>query len=128
MGINWGVDIVALILLIIGAVVAWVRMQQTVKSNKELSNAELSHIIKTIESLKTDFTATLENVKDDLKEHIEQANKSQSQTLADTKEELKEDISRLEKKQAESNCIKERLAKTEVWVDNFRQYMTLHKI
>ena len=112
------VDILACILLVIGAIVAWTRMQQEIKTNKDLMQLELGHVVKALNDLKQDFKDDLETLKNDLKDHIAETNEVQAKALEDTKEELKEDINRLERKQAESNQIKERLASVEFFIEN----------
>ena len=118
--ISWEVDLIAVAVIIITCVIAWVKMQQTIQSNHELANNEFKHMVKTIEDLKNDFKEDLDILKEDLKEHIGQLNEAESKALEDTKAELKEDIARLERKQAESNCIKERLAKVEIYIESLR--------
>ena len=112
------VDILACIVLVIGAIVAWTRMQQEIKTNKDLMQLELGHVVKALNDLKQDFKDDLETLKNDLKDHIAETNETQAKALEDTKEELKEDINRLERKQAESNQIKERLASVEFFIEN----------
>ena len=118
--ISWEVDLIAVAVIIVTCVIAWVKMQQTIQSNHELANNEFKHMVKTIEDLKNDFKEDLDILKEDLKEHIGQLNEAESKALEDTKAELKEDIARLERKQAESNCIKERLAKVEIYIESLR--------
>ena len=118
--ISWEVDLLAVAVVVITCVIAWVKMQQTIQSNHELANNEFKHMVKTIEDLKNDFKEDLDILKEDLKEHIGQLNEAESKALEDTKAELKEDIARLERKQAESNCIKERLAKVEIYIESLR--------
>lgn len=125
--VSWEVDLLAVVVIVITCVIAWVRMQQTIKANHDLANNEFKHMVKTIEDLKNDFKDDLEILKEDLKEHIAQLNEAESRALEDTKEELKEDIARLERKQAESNCIKERLAKAEIYVENIRARLDMGK-
>lgn len=125
--VSWEVDLLAVVVIIITCVIAWVRMQQTIKANHDLANNEFKHMVKTIEDLKSDFKDDLEILKEDLKEHIAQLNEAESRALEDTKEELKEDIARLERKQAESNCIKERLAKAEIYVESIRARLDMGK-
>ena len=125
--ISWEVDLLAIVVVIITCVVAWVRMQQTIKMNHDLANNEFKHMVKTIEDLKNDFKDDLEILKEDLKEHIGQLNENESKALEDTKVELKEDIARLERKQAESNCIKERLAKVEIYMEAIRARLDMGK-
>ena len=105
----------------IGAIIAFVKMQQEIQSNKSLQSAEIENVVKTLSELKSDFKDDLETLKDDLKEHIGQTSEMQSKALDDTKAELKEDINRLERKQAESNNIKERLATVEFLIKNLTQ-------
>ena len=114
-------DLVAIIVVVIGAIIAFVKMQQEIQSNKNLQSAEIENVVKTLSELKSDFKDDLETLKDDLKEHIGQTSEMQSKALDDTKAELKEDINRLERKQAESNNIKERLATVEFLIKNLTQ-------
>lgn len=123
--ISWEVDVLAVVVIVITCVIAWVKMQQTIKSNNDLANNEFKHMVKTIEDLKNDFKDDLEILKEDLKEHIGQLNDAEAKALEDTKAELKEDIARLERKQSESNCIKERLAKVEVYLEGLRAKFNL---
>ena len=118
--INWEVDLLAVAVVVITCVIAWVKMQQTIQSNHVLVNSEFQHMVKTVEELKRNFKEDLEALKEDLKEHIAQINTAEAKALEDTKSELKEDIARLERKQAESNCIKERLAKVEIYIESLR--------
>ena len=115
------IDILACIILIIGAIVAWTRMQQEIKTNKDLMQIELGHVVNALNELKQDFKEDLETLKDDLKDHIVESNELQSKAFEDTKAELKEDINRLERKQAESNRIKERLASVEFFIENINK-------
>lgn len=124
--ISWEIDLLAVVVIVITCVVAWVKMQQTIKANHDLANNEFKHMVKTIEDLKNDFKEDLEILKEDLKEHIGQLNEAESRALEDTKAELKEDIARLERKQAESNCIKERLAKVEIYLESIRARMNMN--
>ena len=124
--ISWEIDLLAVVVIIITCVVAWVKMQQTIKANHDLANNEFKHMVKTIEDLKNDFKEDLEILKEDLKEHIGQLKEAESRALEDTKAELKEDIARLERKQAESNCIKERLAKVEIYLESIRARMNMN--
>ena len=125
--ISWEVDLIAVAVIIVTCVIAWVKMQQTIQSNHELANNEVKHMVKTIEDLKSDFKEDLDILKEDLKEHIGQLNEAESKALEDTKAELKEDIARLERKQAESNCIKERLAKVEIYIESLRAKLDMGK-
>lgn len=125
--ISWEVDLIAVAVIIVTCVIAWVKMQQTIQSNHELANNEFKHMVKTIEDLKNDFKEDLDILKEDLKEHIGQLNEAESKALEDTKAELKEDIARLERKQAESNCIKERLAKVEIYIESLRARLDMGK-
>ena len=125
--ISWEVDLIAVAVIIVTCVIAWVKMQQTIQSNHELANNEFKHMVKTIEDLKNDFKEDLDILKEDLKEHIGQLNEAESKALEDTKAELKEDIARLERKQAESNCIKERLAKVEIYIESLRAKFDMGK-
>ena len=125
--ISWEVDLIAVAVIIVTCVIAWVKMQQTIQSNHELANNEFKHMVKTIEDLKSDFKEDLDILKEDLKEHIGQLNEAESKALEDTKAELKEDIARLERKQAESNCIKERLAKVEIYIESLRTRLDMGK-
>ena len=125
--ISWEVDLIAVAVIIVTCVIAWVKMQQTIQSNHELANNEFKHMVKTIEDLKRDFKEDLDILKEDLKEHIGQLNEAESKALEDTKAELKEDIARLERKQAESNCIKERLAKVEIYIESLRAKFDMGK-
>lgn len=125
--ISWEVDLLAVAVIIVTCVIAWVKMQQTIQSNHELANNEFKHMVKTIEDLKSDFKEDLDILKEDLKEHIGQLNEAESKALEDTKAELKEDIARLERKQAESNCIKERLAKVEIYIESLRTRLDMGK-
>lgn len=125
--ISWEVDLIAVAVIIVTCVIAWVKMQQTIQSNHELANNEFKHMVKTIEDLKNDFKEDLDILKEDLKEHIGQLNEAESRALEDTKAELKEDIARLERKQAESNCIKERLAKVEIYIESLRARLDMGK-
>lgn len=125
--ISWEVDLIAVAVIIVTCVIAWVKMQQTIQSNHELANNEFKHMVKTIEDLKNDFKEDLDILKEDLKEHIGQLNEAESKALEDTKAELKEDIARLERKQAESNCIKERLAKVEIYIESLRAKLDMGK-
>ncbi len=125
--VSWEVDLIAVAVIIVTCVIAWVKMQQTIKSNHELANNEFKHMVKTIEDLKSDFKEDLDILKEDLKEHIGQLNEAESKALEDTKAELKEDIARLERKQAESNCIKERLAKVEIYIESLRARLDMGK-
>ena len=125
--ISWEVDLIAVAVIIVTCVIAWVKMQQTIQSNHELANNEFKHMVKTIEDLKRDFKEDLDILKEDLKEHIGQLNEAESKALEDTKAELKEDIARLERKQAESNCIKERLAKVEIYIESLRTRLDMGK-
>ena len=125
--ISWEVDLIAVAVIIVTCVIAWVKMQQTIQSNHELANNEFKHMVKTIEDLKSDFKEDLDILKEDLKEHIGQLNEAESKALEDTKAELKEDIARLERKQAESNCIKERLAKVEIYIERLRTKLDMGK-
>ena len=125
--ISWEVDLLAVAVIIITCVIAWVKMQQTIQSNHVLANNEFKHMVKTIEDLKNDFKDDLDILKEDLKEHIGQLNEAESRALEDTKAELKEDIARLERKQAESNCIKERLAKVEIYIESLRARLDMGK-
>ena len=125
--ISWEVDLLAVAVIIVTCVIAWVKMQQTIKANHDLANNEFKHMLKTIEALKKDFKDDLEILKEDLKEHIAQINDTEAKALEDTKVELKEDIARLERKQAESNCIKERLAKVEIYIESLRARMDMGK-
>lgn len=125
--ISWEVDLLAVAVIIVTCVIAWVKMQQTIKANHDLANNEFKHMVKTIEDLKKDFKDDLEILKEDLKEHIAQINDTEAKALEDTKVELKEDIARLERKQAESNCIKERLAKVEIYIESLRARMDMGK-
>ena len=125
--ISWEVDLIAVAVIIVTCVIAWVKMQQTIQSNHELANNEFKHMVKTIEDLKNDFKEDLDILKEDLKEHIGQLNEAESKALEDTKAELKEDIARLERKQAESNCIKERLAKVEIYIESLRTKIDMGK-
>lgn len=125
--ISWEVDLIAVAVIIVTCVIAWVKMQQTIQSNHELANNEFKHMVKTIEDLKNDFKEDLDILKEDLKEHIGQLNEAESKALEDTKAELKEDIARLERKQAESNCIKERLAKVEIYIESLRTRLDMGK-
>lgn len=118
MSLGLEVDIVALIVLFVGAIIAWVKMQQEIKNNHELQKIELAHVMKLLGDLKDDFKNDLETLKDDIKSHIISTNELSSKALDDTKAELKEDINRLERKQAESNRIKERLASVEFFIEN----------
>lgn len=118
MSLGLEVDIVALILLFVGVIIAWVKMQQEIKNNHELQKIELAHVMKLLGDLKDDFKNDLETLKDDIKSHIISTNELSSKALDDTKAELKEDINRLERKQAESNRIKERLASVEFFIEN----------
>ena len=124
--ISWEIDLLAVVVIVITCVVAWVKMQQTIKANHDLANNEFKHMVKTIEDLKNDFKEDLEILKEYLKEHIGQLNEAESRALEDTKAELKEDIARLERKQAESNCIKERLAKVEIYLESIRARMNMN--
>ena len=125
--ISWEVDLLAVAVIIVTCVIAWVKMQQTIQSNHELANNEFKHMVKTIEDLKSDFKEDLDILKEDLKEHIGQLNEAESKALEDTKAELNEDIARLERKQAESNCIKERLAKVEIYIESLRAKLDMGK-
>ena len=125
--ISWEVDLIAVAVIIVTCAIAWVKMQQTIQSNHELANNEFKHMVKTIEDLKSDFKEDLDILKEDLKEHIGQLNEAESKALEDTKAELKEDIARLERKQAESNCIKERLAKVEIYIESLRAKLDMGK-
>ena len=125
--ISWEVDLIAVAVIIVTCVIAWVKMQQTIQSNHELANNEFKHMVKTIEDLKNDFKEDLDILKEDLKEHIGQLNEAESKALEDTKAELREDIARLERKQAESNCIKERLAKVEIYIESLRAKLDMGK-
>ena len=125
--ISWEVDLIAVAVIIVTCVIAWVKMQQTIQSNHELANNEFKHMVKTIEDLKNDFKEDLDILKEDLNEHIGQLNEAESKALEDTKAELKEDIARLERKQAESNCIKERLAKVEIYIESLRAKLDMGK-
>ncbi len=125
--VSWEVDLLAVAVIIVTCVIAWVKMQQTIQSNHELANNEFKHMVKTIEDLKSDFKEDLDILKEDLKEHIGQLNEAESKALEDTKAELKEDIARLERKQAESNCIKERLAKVEIYIESLRTRLDMGK-
>lgn len=118
MSLGLEIDIVALIILFVGAIVAWVKMQQEIKNNHELQKIELAHVMKLLGDLKDDFKNDLGTLKDDIKSHIIRTNELSSKALDDTKAELKEDINRLERKQAESNKIKERLASVEFFIEN----------
>lgn len=118
MSLGLEIDIVALIVLFVGAIIAWVKMQQEIKNNHELQKIELAHVMKLLGDLKDDFKNDLETLKDDIKSHIISTNELSSKALDDTKAELKEDINRLERKQAESNRIKERLASVEFFIEN----------
>ena len=115
---GWEVDLIALIILIATVIWSFAKMQKTVEANKELQEAKMIHITDTVTTLKEDFKDMLTELKEDLKNVIEISHEAENEALETTKEELKEDISRLEQKQAESNCIKERLAKQEVYVDH----------
>lgn len=118
MSLGLEIDIVALIILFVSAIIACVKMQQEIKNNHELQKIELAHVMKLLGDLKDDFKNDLETLKDDIKSHIIRTNELSSKALDDTKAELKEDINRLERKQAESNRIKERLASVEFFIEN----------
>lgn len=118
MSLGIEIDIVALIILFVGAIIACVKMQQEIKNNHELQKIELAHVMQLLDDLKDDFKNDLETLKDDIKSHIIRTNELSSKALDDTKAELKEDINRLERKQAESNRIKERLASVEFFIEN----------
>lgn len=118
MSLGLEIDIVALIILFVGAIIACVKMQQEIKNNHELQKIELAHVMQLLDDLKDDFKNDLETLKDDIKSHIIRTNELSSKALDDTKAELKEDINRLERKQAESNRIKERLASVEFFIEN----------
>ena len=49
--ISWEVDLIAVAVIIVTCVIAWVKMQQTIQSNHELANNEFKHMVKTIEDL-----------------------------------------------------------------------------
>ena len=53
--ISWEIDLLAVVVIVITCVVAWVKMQQTIKANHDLANNEFKHMVKTIEDLKNDF-------------------------------------------------------------------------
>ena len=125
--ISWEVDLLAVAVIIITCIIAWVKMQQTIKANHDLANNEFKHMVKTVEDLKNDFKEDLDILKEDLKEHIAQINDTETKALEDTKVELKEDIARLERKQAESNCIKERLTKVEIYIESLRATLDMGK-
>ena len=115
---NWEIDVVALVVIALGFIISWVKMQKSIEANKVIQETKITNITKTVEDLKKDFKDLLNELKDDLKEAIETSHEAGTEALEMTKDELKEDICRLEKKQAESNCIKERLAKCEVYVEH----------
>ena len=123
--VSWEVDLIALVVIGIGVVISWVKMQKSIEANKALQEVEITHIAETVTELKEDFKDMLNELKEDLKEAIETSHEAGSVALESTKDELKEYISRLEKKQAESNRIKERLAKCEVYIEHL---MDIHDV
>ena len=100
------VEIISILVFLGGGIAFVVRLGEAIKTLKELSESKFAAVKQSIEG-----------VKEDLKDLIEENKESQRQALEDTKEELKEDIARLEIKQEKSNCIKERLAKQELYME-----------